>query len=479
MSDDSLRHALARTLRVAHLLGLVNLLGNGSVRADSETILVTPGRAPGSPPGNRLTAADVLLVGLDGQVVEGKFPHPRDLAVHLAIYRARPDVRAVLHTHQPEMLAFGLADRQLLPLAHQGADLIQSPLPRFGRGELITTMAQADALAQVLGPAPACQLPCHGVVIVGSELVEALTRAHQLEELARMNRLAASMGNVKTVSLGQATRIASQKAGIEDFRNFYFSLDPGPSPPPEPKPSPDTVEGVKELVTTACHMLRRFGVVQHLEHVSHRLPKQDRFVISPRCDLGRVRAEEMATVDMSGNWVDGPLLPPPFRFLHRDIFLARPDVRAIVHTHETYGRLYPAAGLSIPPVHRTGAEIARYKLPVYDVPDLIFDEGPRRAVVTLLGQGSIVHERAHGTDYVAATIEEATAAAIHREWLAELHHRASQLGNPKVLPESVLAKLSEQSPSPAEWWDYWTGLFPLPQPQSAQSAVKDNLGGAR
>ncbi len=119
----------------------------------------------------------------------------------------------------------------------------------------------------------------------------------------------------------------------------------------------------------------------------------------------------------------------------------------------------------------------RNQVAVYDVPDLIFDEEPRRAVVALLGNRAIVHERAHGTDYVAATIEEACAAAIHREWIAELHLRAAQLGRPRVLPESVLAKLSEESPSADEWWDYWTGLSD--SLKLAQSAVRSNFGGAR
>lgn len=458
MSTDSLAEELARTLRVAHVLGFVSLLGHASARVGPETILVTPGRAPGSPPPNRLRASDLLVVGLDGRVLEGKFPAPRDLAMYLAVYHVRPDVSAILHTHQPEMLAFGLVERELLALAHQGADLIQSPLPRYGRGELVTTKDQADTLAHVLGRAPACHLPGHGLLVVGSGLAEVLCRAQQLEELARMSRLAASMGKLKTVSRQHAERIAAQRASMEDFRAYYATLDPGPKPPPPPSPSPDSVEGVKELVARACHILRRFGVVRHLEHVSHRLPNSDRFVISPRGDLGRLRAEELATVDMAGCWVDGPLEPPPFRFLHRDIFLARPDVRAIVHTHETYGRLYPAAGVDIPPVHRTGALVVRQRLPVFDVPDLIFDEEPRRAVLALLGQGPIVHERAHGTDYVAASVERATAAALHREWIAELYHRAAQLGRPRVLSDAALKQLPGEEPSAGEWWAYWSGL---------------------
>lgn len=458
-SIDALSEELARALRVAHVLGLVNLLGHVSVRiGDSGRILVTPGRGPGTPPLNRLTASDVLTVDWNGRLLEGSYSPPRDLAMHLAVYRARADAKAVMHTHQPEMLAFGLVERELLPLVHLNADQLQSPLPRFGQGELVTTATQGEALSRTLGNAVACQLPGHGLLVVGSGLMEVLTWAHHLEEIARINRLAASLGKLKTVSPDQAARIASQRAGMEDFRDYYSSLDPGAKPAPAPNLPLNSMEGVKGRVASACHILHRFGLVNHLEHVSHRLPGQDRFVISPRGDMGKIRPEDLATVDMSGNWVEGPLPPPPFRLLHRDIFAARRDVQAIVHTHETYGRIYPAAGLSIPPVHRIGANLAQHRLPVYDVPDLIFDEEPRRAVVALLGQGAIVHERAHGTDFVATNIEEALAAAIHREWLAELHHRALQLGRPRPLPAYVLERLPEELPSPGEWWDYWTGL---------------------
>jgi ribulose-5-phosphate 4-epimerase/fuculose-1-phosphate aldolase len=458
MSNDAIAEELARTLRVAHLLGLVSLLGHASFRVGEEKILITPGRAEGSPPPNRLRAEDLVTVGLDGATLAGRFPPPRDMAMHLAIYRARPEVDAVLHTHQPEMLAFGVVDRELRALAHQGADMIQSPLPRFGSGELVTTEEQAAALVRNLGAAPACQLPGHGLVVVGGELAEVLCRAQQLEELANMSRLAASMGELKTVAPDQAERIARQRASMADFRGYYSDIDPGPKPTPPPIPTAETVEGVKELVARACHILCRFGVVHHLEHVSQRLPDPNRFVISPRSDLGRLTPEQVATVDMTGRWVDGPLEPPPFRFLHRDIFSARADVRAIVHTHELYGRLFPAAGISVAPINRTGACLLRRAVPVFDVPDLIFDEEPRKAVVVLLGEGSIVHERAHGTDYVAGTIEEATAAAVHREWGAKLYHRAAQLGPPRPLSAAVLERLADEEPSAREWWDYWSGL---------------------
>lgn len=89
----------------------------------------------------------------------------------------------------------------------------------------------------------------------------------------------------------------------------------------------------------------------------------------------------------------------------------------------------------------------------------LLDKGIESLAVCLLWSfRNPVHERAHGTDYVATGIEEVTAAAIHREWLADLHHRAAQIGSPQALPDSVLVKLPEEEPSPGEWLDYWAGL---------------------
>ena len=210
--DTLVAEDLARTLRVAHVLGLINLLGHVSVRI-GDRILVTPGRGLGTPPPNRITASDVLTVDFNGRVLEGSYPAPRDLAMHLAVYRARPDVKAVMHRHQTEMLAFGLVERELLPVVHLNADQVQSPLPRFGRGELVTTATQGEALSRTLGDAGACQLPGHGILVVGPGLVEVLTRAHHLEELAKINRLAASLGKLNVVSAAEAARIASQRAG--------------------------------------------------------------------------------------------------------------------------------------------------------------------------------------------------------------------------------------------------------------------------
>ncbi len=458
-SAGILSEELARIMRVAHVLGLVDLFGHASVRVgDSEKILLTPGRAPGSPPPNRLKASDILMMDLKQKTLRGKFPAPHDLEMHLGIYRNRPDVKAVLHTHQPEILLFGLVYRELLPLTHQNADRAQKPLPRFGHGELVTSFPQGEALSRTLGKSAVCHLPGHGFLVAAPGILEALTWAQQFEALARMNRLAATMGSMKTVRPEQASRIASQRAGMEDFRDYYASLDPGPAAAPARMPSARSIDGIRQRVVLACRILHRFGLARHLEHVSHRLPSKNRFLISPRGNMAQIQPEQLATVDMQGRWVEGPLPPPPFCLLHRDIFAARPDVQAIVHTHEVYGRLYPAAGLAIPPIHRLGADIARQPLPIYDVPDLIFDEEPRRAVVSLLAQGSMVHERSHGTDYVASNIEEAVAAAVHREWLARLHHQASQLGAPRVLHRAVLAGLSDELPSAAEWWDYWRGL---------------------
>ena len=73
--------------------------------------------------------------------------------------------------------------------------------------------------------------------------------------------------------------------------------------------------------------------------------------------------------------------PPPFLWFHRDIFAARPDVDAIVHTHQINARAVALSSESFGPVIRAGARYANASV-VYDVPDLMFDEVHRRRAVT-------------------------------------------------------------------------------------------------
>lgn len=464
MTASAAREAapLARTFRALRRLNLVDLRGHFSVRLPGGRILITPRPDRGVPPPVLLTAEDLVTIDPTTGRHEGRWRAPQDEALHVAIYRARPDIQAVLYAQPLHVLAFAVTDADILPLTHGESDLVIPPLRRFGSGESIVSPDHASACAQALGERSILLLPGQGALFVGGSVAEASARCYQLEVLAKVDTVARQYPGVQRVEERDAMRVASQRAPADDYLTFFESVA-GPDPLPAPLGAEESGaldEGeLRARVASACHILFRAGLVEHLEHVSHRLPDRSSFLITPRGDMGKLRPSDLAKIDADGRWVAGPLAPPPFLWLHRDMFRARPDIDAIVHTHQRYARAYAIAGERLLPLYRAGARWLRQATPVYPVPDLIFDEEHRRGTLAALGSGYVVHERSHGTDFLAPTIEEATVAAIHYENAARLQHRARALGTPRALPGPVLEHLEREEPPDAAWWaDYLASL---------------------
>ena len=193
------------------------------------------------------------------------------------------------------------------------------------------------------------------------------------------------------------------------------------------------------------------------------LPDRSGFLMTPRRHLGRLRPEEIAVVGMDGTWRSGPLAPPPFLWLHRDILEARPEVDAIVHTHQLLVRGLVMAGAVIRPLYRGGAAWAAEPAAVHETPDLMFDADQRESALAALGDRRVMHEASHGSDFLAATVEEAAVGALQLERQARLWALASRLsapGQPFVLGEAVLARLADEEPDDLAWWRYFRSELP-------------------
>jgi ribulose-5-phosphate 4-epimerase/fuculose-1-phosphate aldolase len=131
-------------------------------------------------------------------------------------------------------------------------------------------------------------------------------------------------------------------------------------------------------------------------------------------------------------------------------------VTAIVHTHDIYGRAFTQAGVAgTPPVWRCGAVVATEEIAIFPQADLLFDPEPRQRAVQALGQKAILHEVAHGTDFVGPTLEAVTVRAIHREELLRMCFLSQQLGEPRPLAAGVLEDLAAIGPSDNAWWRYY------------------------
>jgi len=152
--------------------------GNVSARTD-RGFLVTPTGVPYA----RLQPDDLAHLDLDGAMVEAGLPPSSEWRFHAALYRARADCMAIVHTHSPRATALSCA-RRAIPAFHYmvaiagGADIPCARYATFGTSEL------AENLLAAIGSRRAVLLANHGVVACGASLDRAWTIAREVENLA-------------------------------------------------------------------------------------------------------------------------------------------------------------------------------------------------------------------------------------------------------------------------------------------------------
>jgi L-fuculose-phosphate aldolase len=194
-AEDSpeLRRAVIRTAQAMNDAGInVNKAGNVSarcVRGRSAGLLITP-TGIGY---DRLQPSDVVFLPLaDGRAVGRRAPSS-EWRFHLDIYRRRPELAAVVHTHSPSATALACHGRGIPPFHYMvaaagGSDIRCAPYATYG------TQALSDHALAALEGRRACLLAHHGVIACGTSLEAALALAIEVEHLARMYLAASSLG---------------------------------------------------------------------------------------------------------------------------------------------------------------------------------------------------------------------------------------------------------------------------------------------
>lgn len=200
--DRGLVDDLVAANRALARLNVLDAFGHVSVRDPSNPnrYLMARSVAPES-----VTAADILVLDLDSQTVdrkdEGKLLY-RERFIHGEIYKVRPDVHAVVHSHSPTVVPFTVTRAKLRPLLHN-AGFLGYGAPLFeirkcagnGTDLLIETPDLGQALAKTLGKEAAVVLMRgHGDSVVGPTLRDAVFRAYYTEVNARLQLQAITIG---------------------------------------------------------------------------------------------------------------------------------------------------------------------------------------------------------------------------------------------------------------------------------------------
>ena len=140
-----------------------------------------------------LKPEDMVIVDLEGAIVEGKLKPSSDTASHLYIYRHRPDVNGIVHTHSPYATAFAAVGKPIPVYLTAMADEFGGPIP-CGGFALIGSEAIGQVVVEAIGDSPAVLLKNHGVFTVGRTAQAAVKAAVMTEDVAKTVWLALQLG---------------------------------------------------------------------------------------------------------------------------------------------------------------------------------------------------------------------------------------------------------------------------------------------
>ena len=202
--------------------GILDAFGHVSVRSQGVdgSFLISRNLAPAL-----VREEEIQVISLDGETDDPRASY-LELFIHSEIYRARPDVMAVVHSHSPGVIPFGITDVPLQPVLHM-AGFLAPAAPVFeirdtqgaGTDLLIRSPEAGAALARSLGQAQVVLMRGHGGTAVGRSLPEAVFRAVYTEVNARAQLAAANLGRVTPLTQEEAA--AAVESGTTQLRRAW------------------------------------------------------------------------------------------------------------------------------------------------------------------------------------------------------------------------------------------------------------------
>ncbi|MBP8903109.1 MAG: class II aldolase/adducin family protein [Paludibacteraceae bacterium] len=287
--------------------------GNISIRDTNGDIWITPS---GVDKGN-LTTKDIMCVKNDGTVV-GLHKPSSEFPFHKAIFESRPDISAIIHAHPPALVAFSIArvvpDTKVVPQAHNiCGDIGFAPYGTPGSEDLGKKIANEF----IKNPYKAVIMENHGVVLGGSDMMDAYQRFETLEFCCRTIVNGGKLGKVNYLTDNQvASYVNHFPKNITHFMDVEYPSD-------ERALRSDMVN----IIRRACNqglMISTYGTV------SVRW-KNDDFLITPR-DVARWDILSSDIVQIKNGMAEAGKTPSRSVALHQRIYQLNPHINSIICT---------------------------------------------------------------------------------------------------------------------------------------------------
>jgi L-fuculose-phosphate aldolase len=185
-----MKQQLVDAIRMLERAGFIDHNGHASARRDDASFYINSGASVRG----ALTADDIVTVDLDGNLVEGSARQPLEYHIHSELYRARPDVNAVAHTHPKWSTFLTMTGHALKPIYAQGtlvsdAAVLDTPMS-------VNTRPMGEEMARALGDKSVVLLKAHGAVATGVDILECFALAAYVEENAYRQYMAMQIGDI-------------------------------------------------------------------------------------------------------------------------------------------------------------------------------------------------------------------------------------------------------------------------------------------
>jgi len=186
--NEQKKQGLADCIRMLESADIIDYNGHASTRAGDNRMFINIGTCQRS----QLTVDDICTIDFDGNVLEGNGKPPLEFHLHAGIYKARPDVQAIVHAHPKWSTFLTMVGESYEPVYAQGT--LVYPMPVLDSPNSINNPEMARRLSDTLGDRPAAMMKSHGAVTCGKNIVEAFVLANYLEENAYRQYRALQIG---------------------------------------------------------------------------------------------------------------------------------------------------------------------------------------------------------------------------------------------------------------------------------------------
>jgi len=217
---DDICYQLALANRMVAHEGVLDGFGHISVRHPErpDHYLLSRSRSP-----ELVEPGDILELDIDSEVVTpGNILPYGECVIHGEIFRARPDVMAIVHHHSPAILPFCLTDLKLVPINSLGATM-GAEVPSWDSADefgdtpmVLTTNEQGASLARALGPHAMVLMRRHGATVVGTSLKEVVFRSIMTHRNAELLLRALTVGNGKVTPLSAGETKLSHDYSLQE-----------------------------------------------------------------------------------------------------------------------------------------------------------------------------------------------------------------------------------------------------------------------